>query len=133
MLTINTKPAIILQGKNVLFAFFSDVNNLQKLMPEQVINWKSDSDSCSFAISGMANISMRVSEKISPEKIKMVSEGKNPFEFQLVININGGEEQSEVILNFEGAVNPFLKMMVEKPLTNFFQSMADKLPKAIQN
>ena len=37
------------------------------------------------------------------------------------------DTQTEVQLLFEGKFNPFLKMMVEKPLQNFINSLTDKI------
>jgi hypothetical protein len=39
------------------------------------------------------------------------------------------ENKSEAYLVFNGDVNSFLKMMVEKPLTNFFNALSAKLEK----
>ena len=37
------------------------------------------------------------------------------------------ENQTEVQLLFDGNFNPFIKMMVEKPLQNFLNALTDKL------
>ena len=37
------------------------------------------------------------------------------------------EEKTEGYIEFDGEVNAFLKMMVEKPLLNLFNYMANKL------
>ena len=46
-----------------VFEFLSDFNNFEKLMPEQVTNWISDNETCSFNIQGMAAISLKYSRK----------------------------------------------------------------------
>ena len=46
-----------------VYTFLSDLNNLEKLMPEQVINWKSSQDDCSFTIKGMADMTLNIVEK----------------------------------------------------------------------
>lgn len=112
-----------------MFTFLSDMNNLEKLMPEQVVNWKSDADSCTYTIKGMADIGMRISERVPSSRIVMVSEGKVPFDFTLSIDIAAAGNGSETSLRFEGDVNMFLRMMVEKPLGNFFNMLIDSLEK----
>ena len=58
----------------------------------------------------------------------MVSHGKVPFSFKMDILINdSGNDKSDVYIEFEGDINPFMKMMVEKPLTNFFNMLVDRL------
>ena len=37
------------------------------------------------------------------------------------------ENKSEVQILFEGQFNPFIKMMVEKPLQSFIDNLTDKI------
>ena len=110
---VNAKPVAV-------FAFLSDMNNMQKLMPEQVINWTSDEESCQFMIKGMAELGMKITNKTASSSIMMSSHGKVPFPFTLEVLIQPAAENSEAKINFDGEVNAFLRMMVEKPLGNFF-------------
>lgn len=120
--TVNAKPEAI-------FAFLSDMNNMQKLMPEQVINWTSDEESCQFMIKGMAELGMKITNKTESSSIMMSSHGKVPFPFTLEVLIQPAAENSEAKINFDGEVNAFLRMMVEKPLSNFFGMLLDGLAK----
>ena len=116
------KPAV------EIFAFLSDFNNLQKLMPPQVSNWQSTDSECSFNISGMASIGMKVAEKIPNSLIKVSSHGKVPFAFTLDMQIAEiSPSQCAVQLIFESGVNPMMAMMIEKPLKNFFNYLAMKV------
>jgi carbon monoxide dehydrogenase subunit G len=112
-----------------VFAFLSDMNNLQKLMPEQVGNWTSDTDTCQFTIKGMADLGMKITGRTPESLIAIASHGKSPFPFTLDIHIKAAGDVSEAQLSFNGEVNPFLKMMVEKPLGNFFNMLLDGLSK----
>lgn len=116
-------------SQQAVFEWLSDMNNVGKLMPEQITNWKSDSESCSYTINGMADINMKIEDKTVPSTIKMVSFGKNPFDFDLNVNIKESGQNSLVQLTFKGKINPFLKMMVEKPLTNFINILGTNLQK----
>jgi carbon monoxide dehydrogenase subunit G len=120
--SINAKPEAI-------FAFLSDMNNMQKLMPEQVINWTSDEESCQFMIKGMAELGMKITNKTASSSIMMSSHGKVPFPFTLEVLIQQAAENSEAKIQFDGEVNAFLRMMVEKPLSNFFGMLLDGLAK----
>lgn len=111
-----------------VFAFLSDFNNFQKLMPAQVTNWTSTENECSFTISGMATIGMKILEKTPSTHIKITSNGKVPFDFVLCVNlVSLGENKTSGQLLFEAELNPMIKMMVEKPLTNFFNLLADRM------
>jgi carbon monoxide dehydrogenase subunit G len=129
MLKINTGYKPVNADPARVFAFLADMNNLEKLMPEQVINWKSDTDTCTYTIKGMADIGMQITDRNPDSSVSMSSFGKVPFNFTLVIRIRPVAALSEAGLEFEGDVNPFLKMMVEKPLGNFFNMLVDNLNK----
>jgi carbon monoxide dehydrogenase subunit G len=130
MLIIKTNKKQIEASQAAVFAFLSDVSNIQQLMPEQVVNWKSDGDACSFTIKGMADIGMEITERIANSAVKMTSHGKVPFPFTLNVFIDeSSAESSEAVINFEGDMNAFLKMMAEKPLTNFCNLLLEGLAK----
>ena len=111
-----------------VFTFLSDFNNFQSMMPSTVTNWRSTAATCSFTLSGMATIGMRIVEKTPVDRIKIHSEGKVPFEFELEVSINSkGENKCTGQLIFDSDMNPMMKMMVEKPLSGFFNILAGKM------
>jgi carbon monoxide dehydrogenase subunit G len=130
MLTIDTGYKPVAAQPEQVFTFLSDLNNLQKLMPDRVENWQSDTDSCTFTIKGMAEIGMKIEERIPSHTLKLVSHGKVPFKFNLDILIRPDSSGSncETAIVFNGDINMFMKMMVETPLTNFFKMLLEKLP-----
>jgi carbon monoxide dehydrogenase subunit G len=127
MAKIESKEVTINEKSSTISQFLGNLNNLQKLMPEDKISdWESDEDSCRFQIKGLAKIGMRKSSEDS-SKVVMESEGKNPFDFTLTINLDEKGDDTTAKILFDGKMNPFMKAMVEKPLTNFFNMLVDKL------
>ncbi|MBL7891053.1 MAG: hypothetical protein JNL63_00375 [Bacteroidia bacterium] len=123
----STKVEIENSVENV-FIFLSDFNNFQKLMPSQVTNWTSTETECTFTINGMATIGMKILAKTPHSHIKITSHGKVPFEFILHTHLSSlGSDRSSGQLVFEAELNPMIKMMVEKPLTNFFNLLAERM------
>lgn len=111
-----------------VYNFLSNFNNFQKLMPEQVTNWQSTEDTCTFTIAGMATLGMKIVEKTPNSIIKVARDGKAPFDFTLeCLMKEKGNNESEVQLAFDADLNPMLKMMAEKPLTNFLNLLVTKL------
>lgn len=111
-----------------IFNHLSDFNNFSQLMPPQVTNWQSTADECSFTLNGMATIGMKIVEKTPNTKISISSHGKVPFEFKLLVLLTEKDASNCVgQLTFESDLNPMLKMMVEKPLGNFFNMLAQKM------
>lgn len=111
-----------------IFNYLSNFNNFKQLMPEQVSNWQSTADECTFTINGMATIGMKIVEKTPTSSIRIQSNGKVPFEFTLLVLLTEKSPAScSGQLLFESELNPMLKMMVQKPLTNFFNILAQKM------
>ncbi|MDO9512610.1 MAG: hypothetical protein Q7J34_12680 [Bacteroidales bacterium] len=112
-----------------LYVKLSDFNQFREVLPEQVENFISDTDTCSFTIKGMADVSLRISEKIPNSKVSYSNIVDKPFPFSLVFNINQSEEDSKctVQVSFHGELNPMLAMMAKGPLTHFVNSIAEKI------
>jgi carbon monoxide dehydrogenase subunit G len=117
--TIN-KPA------EEVYNFLSNFNNFGHLMPEQISDWQSTADECSFTIKGMAELGMKMVEKTPYSSIKIVRT-KAPFDFILYCTIMDQGPKSEVQLAFDADLSPMLKMMASKPLTNFLNLLVNKL------
>lgn len=113
-----------------IFDFISDFNNLEKLMPEKVVDWSSTMTTCTFTIQGMATLNMKQGLNKSNELVQMLSDGKNPFPFDLNTHIAAqGEENAEVYLQLNADMNPMLAMMAKKPLQNFVNILVEELAK----
>lgn len=128
MTTIETNHKTANSSAEKLFTFLSDMNNYEQLMPDgKIENWHSEKDNCEFTIKGMTKIGMEIEEREEPNMIKIRSFGKVPFPFDLNIYLNPiDEKSSEIFMVFNGDINMFMKMMVEKPLTNFFNMLVEK-------
>lgn len=128
MTTIETEKRISSNSPEQLYAFLTDMNNFEKLMPEgKIEKWESTEDQCEFVIKGMARIGLKKDSSEAPNKIVVKTFGKVPFEFTLDIFLKEiAEQQTEVSMIFNGEINAFMKMMVEKPLTNFFNYLVKK-------
>src|SRR5210317_1141040 len=120
MTEFKSDPVSILAEDKKVFTFLEDFNNFEKLMPEQVVNWKSDMEHCSFTIKGMADLAMRIDQKEAYNLLSYASEGKSPFSFQLKFRISDeGNGKSGIVAVLEAKLNPMLKMMASRPLQNF--------------
>jgi carbon monoxide dehydrogenase subunit G len=123
---INAKPEKI-------FSFLADFNNFEKLLPEQVTNWQSTDKNCSFTIKGMADLAMHISDKNEYSLIRYSSEGKSPFPFNMDSMLNSvGDGQTETQITINAKLNPMLKMMASRPLSNFVNILAEKLKEKME-
>ncbi len=133
--TVNIKsnPNEINKSAEEIFAFLVDFRNFEKLMPEQISNWQADAESCSFEITGMANVELRMAEKKAPEFLKINSEGKSPFSFSLITRLyKKSDTLTESSFEIDAHVNSVMSMMVKRPLENLVGIMNDKLKEFIE-
>jgi hypothetical protein len=128
MTNIESKKVEIHNSTDVIYNFLSDFNNFQDLMPEQVINWKSTKDTCSFTIKGMTDLAMKISERIPDRKVVMIPDGKTPLVYSLHSTLNTiTADKCEAQITFEAELNPMMSMLATKPLQNFVNVLASKL------
>lgn len=116
-------------SQETVFNLLNKVSNLHFLLPkDKISDWKSDDDSCSFKVqNGAVTISLIQDGFDGQQKIFMKSGEKSPFPFSLSIHIIPNNNTVKGFIEFNGEVNMFLKMMVEKPLTSLFNDMANHL------
>lgn len=125
---INSQTVIVSAPQQTVFDFLKDANNLIHLLPQDNISdFKATKDECSFKVQGGVIISLIHDGEEGIDKLFMKSGAKSPFPFRLTIHTANKEGQTEGRIDFDGEVNMFLKMMVEKPLTNLFNYMSKKL------
>lgn len=128
MTTIESKHVNIENNQKEVFDFLNDLNNFKLLLPQDKIsNWKSDLKSCSFKVNGMATISLILESSNPSQSHHIISGPESPFPFTLDITVDQDGENSIAYNKFAGEINPFLRLMVEKPLSNLFNYIADKL------
>lgn len=111
-----------------LYQKISDFEALSRLMPEQIVNWRCDEDTCSFTITGMADISMRYSERAINKHVRIVSE-KSPFPFEILISLDSSDTDHNVhcqtILSAD--MNSMLSMLASRPLKHLVETINTKL------
>ncbi|CAN5522841.1 hypothetical protein BH11BAC1_BH11BAC1_06790 [soil metagenome] len=127
MTRLESDKVTVNKSAKEVFEFLSDFNNYQRLMPEQVTDWKSSTEECSFTIKGMASLGMKMKEKTPNSKIVIEKNGKAPFDFFLICELEDKQTQCDAQLIFDADLNVMMKMMASKPLTNFLNLLASKL------
>ena len=109
-------------------AFLSDSNNMEHLLPQDKISdFKATTEECSFKVQGGITISLIQDGNNGSDELYLKSGAQSPFPFKLTIYVNDQDGKTEGHIAFDGEVNAFLKMMVERPLTNLFNYMSKQL------
>ncbi len=128
MTTIESKHVEIRKGATELYVFLQDMNNFQQLLPKDKISeWKSDGRSCSFKVQGAATIGLELAGGEAPGHLMLKATERSPFPFTLDVFLKENGGTTTAWQEFKGEINPFIKMMVEKPLKNLFDHIADRM------
>jgi hypothetical protein len=125
---ITSDTALVHAPIKEVFDFLAECSNIEVLLPaDKISDFTCNSEGCNFKVQGGFNISLLYVSKEFPNQIRMKSGEKAPFDYTLDIILKEKGEYTDGHMEFEGDVNMFLRMMVEKPLTALFNSMAKKL------
>jgi hypothetical protein len=128
MTRIESKHVEIARPAQDVYTFLQDMNNFQQLLPQDRISeWKSDGTSCSFKVAGAATIGLQLDGGTAPDHLRLKSTERSPFPFTLDVHLDGANGSTQAYQVFEADLNPFIKMMVESPLKNLFDHIADRM------
>jgi hypothetical protein len=126
--TFNSPPVPLKISAAGAYTFLSDLDNMEKLMPEQVVNWRSDRVSCSFDIKGMAHIDLVLGQLVENRTVTVDSGPENPINTQIIFSLEDkGTSQSECTVTLHAELNMMLELLASTPLQNLVNIMAGKL------
>ncbi|MCA1751885.1 MAG: hypothetical protein ABR572_02755 [Cryomorphaceae bacterium] len=132
-MNIESKKVTVAAEGEVVFDYIIDLNNFKNLLPaDRISEWESNSEYCSFKVQGTATIDLHLKESERPNRILLESGERSPFSFNLEIFLDSTDGSTTAYQLMTADINPFLKMMVEKPLTNLFDYIADRLVNEIK-
>jgi carbon monoxide dehydrogenase subunit G len=104
-----------------VYAFLSDFNNHQQLMPDDIQDWKSTTDEASFGIKSMAKLALKITERVEDKSIKILPTQKPPFDAGLNWALSSNGDTTEATFTLSADLNMMMKMMASGPL----QKLAD--------
>ncbi|CAM1362704.1 orotate phosphoribosyltransferase [Tenacibaculum soleae] len=128
-MNIEGNKVVVKKSTEEVFNFLNKLDNFEQLMPENTQKFEVDGDSFIFGLKGMPEIRLVMKEKTEYSNITLgAASSKLPF--TLAANINEvSENESEVVLKFDGDFNPMMAMMVKKPLTKFIDTLTENIAK----
>ncbi|WP_417612744.1 SRPBCC family protein [Owenweeksia hongkongensis] len=126
-MNIESKKVIVNKSATELYKQLENFENFGKAMPDSVTKFEADETSFLFGMKGMPEVRMVLEEKNEPELVAFKA-ASSKLDFSLACRIRPINDNScEAYFDFKGKFNPMLRMMVEKPLKNFIEVLADKL------
>ncbi|GCD77124.1 hypothetical protein JCM31826_06060 [Thermaurantimonas aggregans] len=126
---MNLQSKLITVNKPVSEVYNQLTSSLEKykeIMPTEVTVFKAEGDTFTFGLKGFPEVQLRVKEKVENQKITF--ESATPIlKFTLTCALSEQSPQTSGIqFFFDGEVNMMMRMMLEKPLQNFIDKLAEK-------
>ena len=109
----------------------SDLRNLEKVkdrVPEdKVSDFTFDEDTVGINVAPVGELKLRICEREEPKCVKFETV-QSPVPFNVWIQVMPVDEQnSKMKVTVKAELNPFIKSMVEKPLQEAVEKIADAL------
>jgi hypothetical protein len=115
-----------------VYSFLADFNNHKNLMPDNISNWSSTPNEANFSIQNMANLSLKISNRIENQTIIIVPAGQVPFNVDMRwVVADLGNNTTEAILTISAELNMMMKMMASGPLKKLVDHQTASLKKIL--
>ncbi len=125
-MNLEGRKIIVNKSSKELSELLKSPENYKEFMPDGLQKSETRDNGFKFGLQGMPEIALKIDE-VDDQKAVLRS-ASSSLDFSLTATLNPiNENQTEVQMLFEGKFNPFIKMMVEKPLQNFINTLTDKI------
>lgn len=127
-MNLEGRKIIVNKSVSELVEMLKNPSDYKDLMPDSLQSFEVRDGGFKFSLKGMPEIALQIGNVTENEVV--LNSASSSLDFSLRGAMNAiNENQTEVQLLFEGKFNPFIKMMVEKPLQNFLNSLTDNIEK----
>tara|TARA_B100000427_G_C15325949_1_gene514688 strand:+ start:125 stop:514 length:390 start_codon:yes stop_codon:yes gene_type:complete len=122
------KSPEVLVNKNAEYIFnkIIDLNNLKNLMPPQIEEFESDTNSCSLKMQGLPKLQLEIGKSTPYSEVTLIAK-ESQVDFSLTCYITNNGKDCQIRLEIDAKLNMMMQMMVEKPLSQFLGLLATKM------
>ena len=131
MSNFESSVKVIPYSQERVYSKLSDLSNLEaikdRLSQDKVQDLSFDSDTLSFSVSPIGQLTLQIVER-EPSKCIKLATTNSPIPFNMWIQLVAtGEEECKVKVTIGMDINPFMKAMVQKPLQEGLEKMVEGL------
>jgi len=132
-MTVIESTATVNQPVEKVYAFLADMNNHEKLMPENIYNWSSTVDDANFTIQNMAKIAIKISSRIPNQELIAIPSEKAPFDMELKWTVaDNGDGTTTATHIISADLNMMMKMLAAGPLKNLADHQTERLSEILK-
>ena len=112
-----------------IFDFVTNIRNFEQFIPKgNINNWKADKESCSFSVSMLGTVSVRLAEKEKCNKVVFMGDALKKNDFSLTLDISDNLNKTvDVKVKLSADLNPMMKMMATKPIGQFLEMLINEM------
>ena len=131
MTKFESSVKVIPYSQERVYEKLADLSNLEaikdRLPEDKVKNMSFDTDTLSFNVDPVGQLTLRIIER-EPSKCIKFETTNSPLPFNMWIQLVAvSEEERKLKVTIGLEINPFMKEMVQKPLNEGLEKMADML------
>lgn len=127
-MTVIESTVLVNQPVEIVYAFLANMNNHEKLMPENIYNWSSTVDDASFTIQNMAKLAIKISSRVPNHELIAIPSEKAPFDMELKWTVaDNGDGTTTATHIISADLNMMMKMLAAGPLKNLADHQTERL------
>ena len=125
----SSRPGKLSCNPEKAFTFITDLRNFGRFIREGTINgWKAEKDSCSFSVSMIGTVTVRIIEKEGFNKVIFQGDALSKNDFTINVRLSGpAEGNADINLELAAELNPMMKMMADKPVRQFMEILMNEI------
>lgn len=128
MTSIQSREVSVSVSADVLKEHLTDLRNLEPLLPaDKVKGFVGSADEVAFKVQGGLEIRLTRTADAFDGDVLRLNGGGAPFAFHLDMTVAALGEHARASVHCQADLNPFMKMMAQKPLEALFQHIAGAL------
>ncbi|MBN2697527.1 MAG: hypothetical protein JXR52_01770 [Bacteroidales bacterium] len=110
-----------------IYKFITDFNNFRNLIPEdQVSEWVSSTEQCSFRIDPVGKTGFKLAEKEPFKLVKISSIDESKYDFTIWVQLLKTEaDDTRIKITIQPLINAMLLPFVKAPLKQFADRLID--------
>lgn len=129
MTNYESRPGKLTGTAEEVYNFVTDIRNFERFIPKGVINnWNAEKESCSFGVSMLGTVTLRLAEKEKYTKVVYTGDALKENDFSLVLFISDEiKNQTRVKVTLSADLNPMMKMMAAKPIRQSLEMLIKEM------
>lgn len=109
--------------------FVTDIRNFERFAPDGTIrNWYAEKELCNFNVSMVGDVNLRIAASERFNRVEYKGDALSGNNFSLELKITENERNTaEIIISLNADLNPVLKMMAAKPISQFLELLVGEM------